>query len=89
MMVLLGKDIELNICILIIFVDGVEFFVFVLLKELKFLLKMIFIFNNFVLFVVNINLVDNILFKMFWEMGCRSFERFFEYVKDLKVVSFF
>lgn len=74
MLVLFGKDIELNMCMLIIFVDGVEFFVFVLLRELKFLYEMIFIFNNFVLFVVNNDLVNNILFLMFWEMGCRSFE---------------
>lgn len=32
-MLLFGKDIKKNICILIIFVDGVDLFVFVFLKE--------------------------------------------------------
>lgn len=73
-MVLFGKDIELNICILIMFVDGVELFVFVLFKELNFLYEKIFNFNNFVLFVENVELVNNILFLMFWEMGCKSLE---------------
>lgn len=76
-MFLFGKDIELNICILIIFVDGVKFFVFVLLNEFKFFFGLIFNFNNLVFFVENKGFIYNILFLMFWEMGCSSFERFF------------
>lgn len=77
-MFLFGKDIELNICILIMFVDGVMFFVFVLLKELKFLFGLKFNFNNLVLFVDNKDLIYNMLVFMFWKMGCNSFEKFFE-----------
>lgn len=76
-MVFFGKDIELNICILIIFVDGVVFFVFVCLKEVNFLIGFVFEFNNLVLFVENV-LSLILLLLMFWEMGCRSFEKFFK-----------
>lgn len=37
-----GKDMELNICIIVIFVDGIELLVFVFLKEVKFLFGFIF-----------------------------------------------
>lgn len=57
MMFFFGKDIELNICILIIFVDGGELFVFVFLKEVNILFGFIFKFNNLVLFVKNKKLV--------------------------------
>lgn len=89
MMALLGKDIESNICTLITFADGAEPPVLASLKESKLPLKTTFTFNNSALFAVNINLADNTLSKMFWEMGCRSFERFFEHVKDLKAASLF
>lgn len=69
-MVFFGKDIEFNICILIIFVDGVELLVFVFFREVKFFFGFIFEFNNLVFFVVNINLVFIFLFLMFWDMGC-------------------
>lgn len=82
-MFLFGKDIELNICMFIIFVDGVKFFVFVLLKEFWFLFGLIFSFNNLVLFVENNELIYNILFFMFWKMGCSSFEMFFVYISRL------
>lgn len=36
-MVILGKNIELNICIFFIFVDGIELFVFDFLKDIDFL----------------------------------------------------
>lgn len=48
-----GKDIELNMCILIIFVDGVKLFVIFFLIEVNFLFGNIFCFNILVLFVEN------------------------------------
>lgn len=79
-MFLFGKNIEFNICIMIIFVDGVDFFVFVLFEEFKFFFGLIFNFNNLVFFVENKDLKKNMLVLMFWEMGCKSFEVFFEYI---------
>lgn len=76
-----GKNIELNICILIIFVDGIKFFVFVLLNEFKFFFGLIFNFNNLVFFVGNKGVIYDILFLMFWEMCFSSFERIFRYIK--------
>lgn len=52
-MVFFGRDVELNICIFIIFVDGIVFFVFVFLYKVKLLIGFVFEFNNLVLFVVN------------------------------------
>lgn len=60
-MFLFGKNIEFNICMMIIFVDGFEFFVFVLFVELKLLFGLIFIFNNLVLFVNEKDLENNVL----------------------------
>lgn len=61
-MFLFGKDIELNICILIIFVDGGKFFIIVLLKEFKFFFGLMFNFNNLVFFVENKGFIYSILF---------------------------
>lgn len=72
-MFLFGKDIKFNICIMIIFVDGVDLFVFVLLKEFKFFFGLIFYFNNLVFFVENMDVNKNLLVLKFWEMGCESF----------------
>lgn len=72
-MFLFGKNIEFNICILIIFVDGVELFVFVLFVEVKVLFGLIFIFNNLVLFIDKKDLKNILLVLMFWKMGFCSF----------------
>lgn len=72
-MFLFGKNIEFNICMLIIFVDSVELFVFVLFVELKLLFGLIFIFNNFVLFVDKKDMEYSILVLMFWEISFGSF----------------
>lgn len=87
MMALFGKDIESNICTLITFADGAEPPVLALLKESKLPHETTFTFNNSALFAKNKDLANNTLSPMFWEIGCRSFERFFKYVKDLKTVS--
>lgn len=50
-MFLFGKDIKENICILVMFVDGVVFVVLVLLNEFGFFFGLFFNFNNLVLFV--------------------------------------
>lgn len=87
MMALFGKDIESNICTLITFADGAEPPVLALLKESKLPHETTFTFNNSALFAENKDLANDTLFPMFWEIGCRSFERFFKYVTDLKTAS--
>lgn len=87
MMALFGKDIESNICTLITFADGAEPPVLASLKESKLPHNTTFTFNNSALFAENEGLAHNTLSPMFWEMGCRSLERFFEHIKELKATS--
>lgn len=86
-MSLFGKDIESNICTLITFADGAEPPVLASLKESKLPHETTFTFNNSALFAENEGLANNTLSPMFWEMGCRSLQRFFKYIKDLKAAS--
>ncbi|XP_062611155.1 uncharacterized protein LOC134273000 [Saccostrea cucullata] len=76
-MSLFGKDIESNICTLITFADGAQPPVLASLKESNLHFGATFQFNNSALFAENKNLNDNALSPMFWEMGCKSFDRFF------------
>lgn len=87
MLALFGKDIESNMCTLITFADGAEPPVLASLRELKLPHETTLTFNNSALFAVNNDLANNTLSPMFWEMGCRSFERFFKHIKDLKATS--
>lgn len=86
-MALFGKDIESNICTLITFADGAKPPVLASLKESKLPYKKTFNFNNSALFAKNVELVNNTLPPMFWEMGCKSLERFFKHIKDMKATS--
>lgn len=86
-MALFGKDIESNICTLITFADGAEPPVLASLKESELPHEKTFNFNNSALFAENVELANNTLPPMFWEMGCKSLERFFKHIKDMKATS--
>ncbi|XP_062572462.1 uncharacterized protein LOC134234415 [Saccostrea cucullata] len=77
-MSLFGKDIESNICTLITFADGAEPPVLASLTEANLPFGSTFQFNNSALFAENKNLSVTSLSPMFWEMGCRSFQKFFD-----------
>lgn len=86
-MALFGKDIESNICTLITFADGAEPPLLDSLKESPLPYNKIFNFNNSAMFTKNVDLVNNTLSSMFWEMGCRSLGLFFKHIKGLKAIS--
>lgn len=77
-MSLFGKDIESNICTLITFADGAEPPVLASLKEANLPFGSTFQFNNSALFADNKHAAPNSLSPMFWEMGCNSFQKFFD-----------
>lgn len=85
-MALFGKDIESNICTLITFADGAVPPVLSSLKEANIPIGSVFEFNNSALFVKNV--ADSTsLSPMFWEMGCRSFEKLFKQLDCLATQS--
>lgn len=77
-MALFGKDIESNICTLITFADGAEPPVLASLREANLPFGSTFEFNNSALFAANKNLAPTFLSSMFWDMGCKSFQKFFD-----------
>nr|XP_034331954.1 uncharacterized protein LOC117691037 [Crassostrea gigas] len=77
-MALFGKDIESNICTLITFADGAEPPVLASLKEANLPFGSTFEFNNSALFAANKKLAPKSLSSMFWDMGCKSFQKFFD-----------
>lgn len=82
-----GKDIESNICTLITFADGSEPPVFGSLKEAGIPLGSTFQFNNSALFAENKNLTSTSLPQVIWDMGFKSFEKFFEEINHFKTRS--
>lgn len=84
-MSLFGKDIEKNICSLITFADGVSPPVVAALKESGLPFGEIFTFNNSGLFAKNDS--SNPLAPMFWDMGVRSFQNFFEHLNTVETQS--
>lgn len=84
---LFGKDIESNICTLITFADGAKPPVLASLSEANLPFKSYFQFNNSALFEENKNLATTSMSPMFWEMGCKSFEKFFDQLKDFPTKS--
>lgn len=82
-MSLFGKNIESNICTMITFADGADPPVLASLEESKLPFGSTFNFNNSALFAENKDLKKNMLAPMFWEMGCKSFEVFFEHIQKL------
>lgn len=81
-MSLFGKDIESNICTLITFSDGAKPPVLASLSEANLPSDSYFQFNNSALFAENKNLAITSMSPMFWEMGCKSFQKFFDQLKD-------
>lgn len=75
---LFGKDIESNICTLITFSDGGEPPVLASLKEARFPFGLTFQFNNSALFAKNPKFGLTSWSRMFWDLGCKSFRRFFD-----------
>ena len=85
-MSLFGKDIEENICTLITFADGAKPPVLASLEESKLPFGKTFTFNNSALFAENVDSAGT-LSPMFWEMGCKSFEKLFQSMKVLETKS--
>lgn len=81
-MSLFGKDIESNICTLITFADGANPPVLASLSEANLPSDSYFQFNNSALFAENKNLATTSMSPMFWEMGCKSFQKFFDQLRD-------
>lgn len=86
-MSLFGKDIESNICTLITFADGAEPPVLASLKEANLPFGSTFQFNNSALFAENKKLTTTSLSPMFWEMGCSSFQKFFDQLSHFETKS--
>ena len=88
-MSLFEKDIESNICTLITFSDGSKPPVLASLEESKLLFGQYFTFNNSALYAENNVEASQTLSPIFWEMGCRSFKQFFQYVEKLNTKSLY
>lgn len=78
-MSLFGNDLETNICTLITFCDGAKPPVLASLKELELPFGQSFTFNNSALYAENNVDNNNTLSSMFWEMGYKSYEHFFQF----------
>jgi hypothetical protein len=83
-MSLFGQDIENNICMLVTFADGKRPPVLSALRAAKLPHEQYFPFNNSGLFAENTG--DNVscFSPMFWEMGCKSFQMFFNKLTKMK-----
>lgn len=88
-MSLFGIDIQSNICTMITFADGADPPVLASLKESKLPFGSIFLFNNSALFAENTGENKNSLAPKFWQMGCESFQLFFEHIQNLVTQSLF
>lgn len=86
-MSLFGKNIEANICTLITFADGGEPAVLASLTESKLPFGKKFKFNNSALFAESELNAQTSFSQMFWEMGCKSFDSFFEHIFQLNTKS--
>lgn len=86
-MSLFGKDIESNICTLITFCDGAEPPVIPSLKEADIPFGSTFQFNNSALFAGNKNVYSNSLAPILWNIGFKSFKKFFEEINHFKTKS--
>lgn len=84
---LFGKDIESNICTLITFADDAKPPVLASLSEANLPSDSYFQFNNSALFEGNKNLATTSMSPMFWEMSCKSFQKFFDQLKDFPTKS--
>ena len=86
-MSLFGKDIENNICTLITFADGDDPPVLAALQEAELPYGHWFPFNNSGLFARNDGNAKSRLSPMFWEMGKKSFQSFFDQIENMETKS--
>lgn len=86
-MSLFGKDIGSNICTLITFADGSKPSVLASLQESNLPFGLNFNFNNSALFADSKDVEQRILSAKFWEMGCSSFQKFFDYMSHFETKS--
>lgn len=77
-MSLFGQDIEHNFCMLVTFADGKCPPVLSALKAASLPHEQYFPFNNSGLFADNVGENVSSFSSMFWDMGCKSFEMFFD-----------
>lgn len=89
MISLFGKDFESNICTLITFADGTTPQVTAALTKENLPPDLYFPFNNSGLFAENGTFTSSSLSPMFWEMGCKSFQRFFDKLDNLTTKSIY
>lgn len=82
-----GKDFESNICTLITFADGTTPQVTAALTRENLPSELYFPFNNSALFAEQRTSTSSSLSPLFWEMGCKSFERFFDKLENLTTKS--
>ncbi|KAL5004146.1 hypothetical protein ScPMuIL_017602 [Solemya velum] len=80
-----GKDIADNIVAMVTFVDGKEPPVLRALSEADVPIRKHFEFNNSALFASNVT--ANGFTKMFWEMGVKSYNDFFDFLPSFKTQS--
>lgn len=86
-MSLFGKDIGSNICTLITFADGSKPSVLASLQESNLPFGLNFNFNNSALFADSKDVEQRILSAKFWEMGCSSFQKFFDHMSHFETKS--
>ena len=81
-----GKDIQKNISVLFTFADGQKPQALSSLREAGILDGMYFKFNNSALFVDNRyhDVEDENFERMFWSMGVKSFEKFFQSLNEME-----
>lgn len=84
-MSLFGQDIKDNFCMLVTFADGKPPPVLAALKEAKLPCDDFFPFNNSGLFAENSDVQS--FSQMFWDMGCKSFKRFFDNLTKMETKS--
>ncbi|XP_053389217.1 uncharacterized protein LOC123527098 [Mercenaria mercenaria] len=86
-MSLFGQDIADNFCMLITFADGKRPPVLSALKAAKLPHEQYFPFNNSGLFAENTGEHVSSFSSMFWDMGCKSFQMFFDKLTKMETKS--
>ncbi|XP_060589816.1 uncharacterized protein LOC132745005 [Ruditapes philippinarum] len=86
-MSLFGQDIENNFCMLVTFADGKRPPVLAALKAAKLPHEQYFPFNNSGLFAENTGENVPSFSSMFWDMGCKSFQMFFDKLTKMETKS--
>lgn len=85
-MSLFANDVAKNLTTLITFADGIEPPVMAALNESKYSFGQFFTFNNSALFTNNVDIENNNISNIFWEMGSNSFRNFFENLDAMETI---